>query len=68
MYYLHSKDKQNNKIIILGRKTWKMIRDEKDAKWDGFFERKDAEKEIKVLEALPEANKFWQGEISVVEL
>jgi hypothetical protein len=68
MFYLHSKNKENQKIIILGRKTWKPIVEPKDARYSGEYTRELAEKEIVALEALPERDKFWVGEIRIVEL
>ncbi len=68
MFYLHSKNKENQKIIILGRKTWKPIVEPKDARYSGEYTRELAEKEIVALEELPERDKFWVGEIRIVEL
>lgn len=68
MFYLHAKNKENQKIIILGCKTWKPIVEPKDARYSGEYTRELAEKEIVALEALPERDKFWVGEIRIVEL
>lgn len=68
MFYLHSKSKDTNEnIIILGRKTFKVIKDEKDRYWDGHSDRDYAEKFIKELEAMSETHKFWTGVITIVE-
>ncbi len=68
MFYLHAKNKENQKIIILGRKTWKPIVEPKDARYSGEYTRELAEKEVVALEKLDEEDKFWIGKITIVEL
>lgn len=68
MFCLHSKNKEKQKIIILGRKTYKTILDDRDARYDGHYTLAQAIKEKEFLEAMPAEQQFWHGEIKIVDL
>jgi hypothetical protein len=66
MFCLHA-TKNGKEIIILGQRTFKTIETEKDRWWDGESEKESAEKLAKEMNSRPENQKFWDGDVKVVQ-